>query len=126
MDFRDPKGLKTVGESCTERISALTSRSGVYKMWALKIPSLASVSGFPVAITGPASNDPTRYFVGGTVMQRPGLATVGDSILGAFGGHCDSMNYTGMLVAVSKTTGTVTNVQAMMASPGEQRKSRIF
>lgn len=38
---------------------------------------------------------------------------------GAFGGHCDNFNYTGMLVAVSKISGVgVTNIQAMEASPG--------
>jgi len=60
-----------------------------------------------------------RYFVGGTVLQRPGLAAVGNIIVGGFGGHCDNFNYTGMLVAVSKTAGVgVTNVIAMEAQPG--------
>jgi hypothetical protein len=37
-----------------------------------------------------------------------------------FGGHCDNWNYTGMLVAVSKTPGVgVTNIQATEAAPGE-------
>jgi hypothetical protein len=93
---------------------------GVYKMWALSIPSLATVSGFPVQLGGPAANDPMRYFLGGTVLQRPGLTSIGDSIIAGFGGHCDGFNFTGMLVAVSKTSGKgVTNVIAMEASPGE-------
>ena len=52
-------------------------------------------------------------------MQRPGLTTVGDSIIAGFGGHCDGFNFTGMLVAVSKTSVTVTSVMAMDVSPGE-------
>lgn len=61
-----------------------------------------------------------RYFVGGTVLQRPSLACVGNIVIGGFGGLCDNFNYTGMLVAVSKTSGVgVTNVYAMEASPGE-------
>jgi hypothetical protein len=60
-----------------------------------------------------------RYFVGGTVLQRPGLVSIGNSVVAGFGGHCDNFNYTGMLVAVSKTTGVgVTNVIAMEAQPG--------
>jgi hypothetical protein len=50
-------------------------------MWALSIPSLATVSGFPVQLSGPAANDPTRYFLGGTVLQRPGLTSIGDALL---------------------------------------------
>jgi hypothetical protein len=61
-----------------------------------------------------------RYFVGGTVLQRPSLASVGNVVIGGFGGHCDNFNYTGMLVSVSKTSYVgVTNVYAMEASPGE-------
>lgn len=65
-----------------------------------------------------ANNDHARYFVGGTLLQRPGLAMIGNSIVAGFGGHCDNFNYTGMLISVSKTTATVTNIQAMVAAPG--------
>ncbi|KAH9212453.1 hypothetical protein DL95DRAFT_304226, partial [Leptodontidium sp. 2 PMI_412] len=95
-------------------------RVSVYKMYAVKIPTLADVAGFPIVIDGHnANNDPTRYFVGGAILQRPGLAMLGNTIVAGFGGHCDRFNYTGMLVAVSKTAGVgVTNIQAMQASPG--------
>ncbi len=98
---------------------------GEYKLWALKIPSLADVPGFPISLEGKyATNDNTRYFVGGTVLQRPGLAFVGNSVVAGFGGHCDNFNYTGMLVAASKTTGGgVTNIQAMIARPGTSMTS---
>ena len=59
----------------------LTQKIGVYKIWALNIPSLTNVSGFPIAIEGPADNDPRRYFIGGTVLQRPSLVAVGDILL---------------------------------------------
>ena len=66
------------------------------------------------------SHNVSRYFLGGTVLQRPGLAILGNTIIAGFGGHCDNWNYTGMLVAVSKTAGVgVTNIQATMASPGQ-------
>lgn len=80
---------------------------------------MTAVAGYPIIIDGhAANNDPTRYFVGGTVLNRPGLAMIGDSIVAGFGGHCDNFNYTGMLVTVSKTKATLTNIQAMVAAPG--------
>ncbi|KAH8763860.1 hypothetical protein BGZ57DRAFT_991050, partial [Hyaloscypha finlandica] len=95
--------------------------SGQYQLYAVNLPSLTDASGFPVLIDGhSANNDPTRYFLGGTVLQRPGLAMLGNTIVAGFGGHCDHWNYTGMLVAVSKTPGVgITNIQAMQASPGQ-------
>jgi hypothetical protein len=91
-------------------------------MWALSLPSLEDVPGFLVTIEGLAPNDPTRYFIGGTVLQKPGLSSIGNSIVAGFGGHCDGFNFTGMLVAVSKTSGGtgVTKIVAMEASPGKQ------
>lgn len=60
-----------------------------------------------------------RYFVGGTLMQRPSLAFVNGYVLGAFGAHCDLFNYTGMLVSVSTTPGVgVVSLYAMESSPG--------
>lgn len=49
--------------------------------------------------------DADRYFIGGTVLQRPSLAMVNGVVIGGFGGHCDLFNYTGMAVAVSTTAG---------------------
>ncbi|KAH8747273.1 hypothetical protein BGZ57DRAFT_971336 [Hyaloscypha finlandica] len=92
--------------------------NGAYKMWALHIPDLTVVPGYPVLIQGPASNDPAKYFNGGEILQRPGLTMIGDSIIAGFGGHCDSMNYTGVLLTVSKTTGQMQDQMAMMANPG--------
>jgi hypothetical protein len=79
---------------------------------------LTDVHGFPTVISGPATNDPTRYFIAGTLNQRPSLNMIGNTVLAAFGGHCDNFNYTGMFLGISKTTGSITANMAMMASPG--------
>lgn len=40
-------------------------------------------------------------------------------VIGAFGGHCDLFNYTGMLVSVSTTPWVgVSSIFAMESSPG--------
>ena len=69
-------------------------------MWALHLPDLSVVPGYPVLISGPASNAPTKYFNGGEILQRPGLAMIGDSIIAGFGGHCDSMNYVSSCILI--------------------------
>ncbi|EPE33080.1 WSC-containing protein [Glarea lozoyensis ATCC 20868] len=100
--------------------------AGQYKLYALKLPSLSDVSGFPVVVEGPAENDKSRYFLGGTVLQRASLASVGNSIVAGFAGHCDNFNYTGMLVAVSKIPRVgVTSIVAMMASPGAPQPQEL-
>lgn len=94
--------------------------NGIYQMYALNLPSLTDAPGFPVLLDGhSADNDPTRYFVGGVVLQRPSLTTLNGVIVAGFGGHCDLFNYTGMLVSVSKTPGVgVVSIYTMEASPG--------
>ena len=83
------------------------------RFYAVDILDLTDRPGFPVLIDGHnADNDPTRYFIGGTVLQRPSLTQVGSTIYGTFGGHCDLFNYTGMIAGVS------TGLFAMEASPG--------
>ncbi|KAE9372823.1 hypothetical protein N431DRAFT_339089, partial [Stipitochalara longipes BDJ] len=93
--------------------------AGQYKFYAVQLPALTNVPGYPIIIDNHfASNDPTRYFVGGTLLQRPGLVLMGNSIVGGFGGHCDNFNYTGMLVSVHKSAAIINDIQAMVASPG--------
>ncbi|PMD59417.1 uncharacterized protein K444DRAFT_663834 [Hyaloscypha bicolor E] len=94
--------------------------NGQYKFYAVQLPSLNDANGFPIVIDGNhADNDPTRYFLGGTVLQRPAVSSIGNIVMGGFGGHCDNFNYTGMFVAVSKVPGVgITNIQAMEANPG--------
>ncbi|PVH80099.1 WSC-domain-containing protein [Cadophora sp. DSE1049] len=95
--------------------------NGIYQFYGVDVLTLQDRPGFPILIDGHnADNDPARYFVGGTVLQRPSLAMVNGVVLGGFGGHCDLFNYTGMVVAVSTTPGVagVTSIFAMESSPG--------
>ncbi|OLN96295.1 WSC domain-containing protein-like protein 3 [Colletotrichum chlorophyti] len=94
--------------------------NGVYKMYALRIPSLEDVEGFPTLIDGMnADNDKARYFVGGVALQRPSLTELNGHILAAFGSHCGRWNYTGYLVSVSKTPGVgPVSMWATEAAPG--------
>lgn len=98
------------------------SHLGRYWLYGVDINTLADRPGFPVRIDGHnADNDPQKYFVGGTVLQRPSLAMINGHVIGAFGGHCDLFNYTGMLVAVSTTPGVgVTSIYAMEGGPAAQ------
>ncbi|KAL8742728.1 MAG: hypothetical protein Q9190_004833 [Brigantiaea leucoxantha] len=93
--------------------------NGIYKFYAVNIRDLTDRPGFPILIDGHnADNDPARYFIGGTVLQRPSLALVNGIVYGTFGGHCDLFNYTGMIAGVSTTAGKgVTSLYAMEASP---------
>ncbi|EFQ31337.1 WSC domain-containing protein [Colletotrichum graminicola] len=94
--------------------------NGVYKMYAIRIPSLEDVAGFPVLIDGMnADNDPARYFVGGVALQRPSLTELNGHIVAAFGSHCGRWNYTGYLISVSKTPGVgPVSMWATEAAPG--------
>jgi iron transport multicopper oxidase len=94
--------------------------NGIYNLFAVNINTLQDVPGFPVLIDGHnADSDPTRYFIGGTVLQRPSLTLVNGTVIGAFGGHCDLFNYTGMIVGVSTTSYVgVTGLYTMESSPG--------
>ncbi|RDW79993.1 hypothetical protein BP6252_04631 [Coleophoma cylindrospora] len=94
--------------------------NGIYKFYAVDINTLNDKPGFPILIDGHnADNDPTRYFIGGTVLQRPSLTLINGAVIGGFGGHCDLFNYTGMLVSVSTTPNVgVLSMFAMESSPG--------
>jgi hypothetical protein len=102
-------------------LTSSNSIPGQYKFYAVQLPALTNIPGYPIIIDGNyATNDHTRYFVGGTLLQRPGLALIGNSVVAGFGGHCDNFNYTGMLVSVHKTAAVINNIQAMVASPGKR------
>lgn len=94
--------------------------NGIYNFYAVDINTLADRPGFPVLIDGyNADNDPRRYFIGGTVLQRPSLTLINGVVIGGFGGHCDLFNYTGMVIGVSTTKGVgVTGLYAMEGGPG--------
>ena len=80
----------------------------------MTLPGKAPGSSSAICFT-----DCLRYFIGGTILQRPSLSMINGVVIGGFGGHCDLFNYTGMLVAVSTTPGVgVTSLFAMESSPG--------
>ena len=94
--------------------------NGIYKMYAIHIPSLEDAEGFPVLVDGMnADNDPARYFVGGVALQRPALTELNGHIVAGFGSHCGRWNYTGYLMSISKTPGVgVVSMWATEAMPG--------
>ena len=84
--------------------------NGVYYFHGVNVNTL--IDAFPpILIDGSQSdNAPAKYFVGGTILQRPSLAQIGSVVYGAFGGHCDLFNYTGLVVGVDvKAQKVVTN-----------------
>ena len=89
------------------------------RFYAVNLVDLTDRPGFPVLVDGNyADNDHTRYFIGGTVLQRPALTLVNSVVYGGFGGHCDLFNYTGMIVGVStKPNVGVVTIYAMETSP---------
>lgn len=59
----------------------------------MDVNTLEDIEGFPLLLDGaPADNDPRRYFIGGTVLQRPPVLQLGDVAYGAFGAMCDGFN----------------------------------
>ncbi|KAH6692719.1 hypothetical protein F5X68DRAFT_250938 [Plectosphaerella plurivora] len=94
--------------------------SGIYKLFAIHVPSLEDATGFPTLIDGHnADNDRSKYFIGGVALQRPSLTEVNGHIVAGFGSHCGRWNYTGYLVAVSKQPNVgVTSIWATESAPG--------
>jgi hypothetical protein len=78
-----------------------------WSMQAVDVRTGAEASGFPVAITGPLTNDPDRTFDAEYQMQRPGLALVHGVVYAAFGSHCDYRPYEGLIAGVGETGGLV-------------------
>ncbi|KAL9029704.1 MAG: hypothetical protein Q9196_002082, partial [Gyalolechia fulgens] len=74
--------------------------NGVYYFHGVNVNTLEDVFP-PVLIDGsPSDNAPAKYFVGGVILQRPSLTQIGSVVYGAFGGHCDLFNYTGLVIGV--------------------------
>ena len=81
----------------------------------------------PVLIDGAvADNDPAKYFVGGVILQRPSLLQVGNIVYGAFGGHCDLFNYTGVIVGVDITAAKVVTQFAMESGPLAEQTNALL
>ncbi|CAD6594301.1 MAG: hypothetical protein ASARMPREDX12_008599 [Alectoria sarmentosa] len=91
--------------------------NGVYYFHGVDINTLADTFT-PLLVDGVvADNDPLKYFVGGTVLQRPALTMIGSVVYGGFGGHCDLFNYTGQVVGVDINLQTVVTNFVTEAGP---------
>ena len=81
----------------------------------------------PVLIDGSvADNDPAKYFVGGVILQRPSLLQVGNVVYGAFGGHCDQYNYTGVIIGVDINAAKIVTQFAMESGPLAQQTNALL
>lgn len=72
----------------------------------------------PILIDGAtADNDPQKYFIGGVILQRPSLTQIGSVVYGAFGGHCDLFNYTGLVMGIDINKGKIITNWAVESGP---------
>ncbi|KAI9892350.1 MAG: hypothetical protein M1814_001551 [Vezdaea aestivalis] len=100
--------------------------NGAYYLHALDVSTLVERPGFPVNPGGyPADNDPTRYFHGGTHLQRPSLALINNVVYAGFGGHCDLFNFTGWLVGID-TSGKVKTLFSTEVAPFAPKQDGTF
>jgi hypothetical protein len=115
--------------------SATGWQNGAYRFHAIDAVTLKEKPGFPVNLQGrPADNDKTRWFTGGTVLQRPSLNIVNGVVFAGFGGHCDQWvilallnipsltrcryNYTGWLVGMSASEPKIITAYTTNGGPG--------
>lgn len=64
----------------------------------------AERTGWPLMLTGAATNAPAVSFNPYTAMQRPGLLVMGGSVYLAFASHCDHGPYVGFVAGVNIAT----------------------
>ena len=85
--------------------------SGPAAWWAqaVDVTTGAERPGFPVQISGTASNFPGQVFNPTTQLQRPGLLLLDGVVYAAFGGHCDYFPYDGWIAGIS-TAGKLTTL----------------
>jgi outer membrane protein assembly factor BamB len=77
------------------------SGAAAYFAHAVDLTTGAERAGFPVAIAGAASNDPTQVFNPTYQLQRPGLLLMNGVVYAAFGSHCDLPPYVGWVAGIS-------------------------
>jgi iron transport multicopper oxidase len=91
--------------------------NGVYYFYAVDVNTLEDVYP-PILIDGTfADNAPEKYFVGGVVLQRPSLTQVGSVVYGAFGGHCDLFNYTGLVIGIDIVQAKIVTQWSVESGP---------
>ncbi|KAJ3515567.1 hypothetical protein NLJ89_g1674 [Agrocybe chaxingu] len=92
--------------------------NGVYYFYAVDVKTLEDKEGFPILIDGlRADNDPRRYFIGGTILQRPSLLQLGNIVYAGFGGLCDAFNATGTIIGVDVKQKKVVTHWVTQAGP---------
>jgi hypothetical protein len=67
----------------------------------------AERTGWPLMLTGAATNAPAVSFNPYTAMQRPGLLVMGGSVYLAFASHCDHGPYVGFVAGVNVATRSI-------------------
>ncbi|OCK77470.1 WSC-domain-containing protein [Lepidopterella palustris CBS 459.81] len=93
-------------------------QNGAYRFHAVDASTLAEKPGFPTNIQGAmADNDNTRWFTGGSHLQRASLNLVNGVIFAGFSGHCDLFNYTGWAIGMS-TSGKYVTGYTTSGGPG--------
>lgn len=91
--------------------------NGVYYFHAVNINTLADVWP-PMLMDGTyADNAPQKYFIGGLILQRPSVVQVGNIVYGAFGGHCDQYNYTGLIIGIDIVKAKIISHFSMESGP---------
>jgi len=81
-----------------------TGQQPAFYMNALNVSDGSQAPGWPVAIKGAPTNDPSVPFTPFTQLQRPGLLLLGGSVYAAFGSHCDFTPYDGYVVGVNASS----------------------
>ncbi len=74
---------------------------------ALALGSGEEVAGFPVKISGKATNLPSVTFEALQQLQRPALLLVSGVVYAGFGSHCDTEPFEGWIVGVSTSKAEV-------------------
>ncbi|KAJ3211194.1 hypothetical protein HDU67_004717 [Dinochytrium kinnereticum] len=101
--------------------------NGRYRVHAVDVATLVERPNFPKDLEGTvAENDSRKVFQGGIHLQRPGLHMYNNAIYIAFGAHCDQFNFTGWVIGVDGTTGTVLTAWATDAEPSNKGGAGIW
>lgn len=94
-------------------------QQGAYRFHAVDAVTLQERPGFPVNAQGfKADNDNTRWFTGGTQLQRTSLNLLNGVVYAGFGGHCDQYNFTGWVIGMQANTGKFVTAYATEGGPG--------
>ncbi len=102
-----------------------TSGAAVWHAHALDMTTGHERTGFPVLISGAASNDATQVFSPITLNQRPGLLLRDGVVYAGFGGICDKAPWAGWVVGVS-SAGVLTTLWTTEAGPNKANGAGVW